>query len=94
MGISKVTMTSKIEMENIVWLEGMKQNVFPWISRSAMVNLFLTYLRLANANGDITLTPAAVQAVLNAHSTRQITGCSPVSKSIQSVPVKRMGVSA
>jgi len=60
MGIERVTIAARIEPENAMWLEGMRENHFPYLSRSGMLNLLLTWMRLANHNGVISLTPVSV----------------------------------
>lgn len=64
MGIEKVTMTAKVDIENRIWLEGLRQNVFPFVTMSALINLLFTYLRLSNASGAIRLTPQGLQDLL------------------------------
>lgn len=70
MGIERITIAARIAPENVLWLEGMRQNHFPGLSRSGMLNLLLTWLRLANQAGFIRLTPEAVNVYVAANRKR------------------------
>lgn len=61
MGIERVPLTAKVDIENMIWIEGLRSNVFLGVSRSGILNLLLTWLRLAHAAGDITLSHESVK---------------------------------
>jgi hypothetical protein len=56
MGVEKVSRTGKLDIEVDLWIEGMRTNVFPWLTRSAAINEILGCIMHAFKANDLQAT--------------------------------------
>lgn len=63
MGLQLMPLSAKVQAENRVWLEGLKNNFGVRVSVSSLTDAILSYVRIKIAIGEISLTEDVLQSI-------------------------------